>query len=186
MYQILLFCLNNDRYLQCHWIKPSGRTVAIGSTQPLTEMRNRSKSWGEKKAGTLGWQPCHIYMPFLYKFWESTSDPGGIKTAGTSGWQPCHIHIQFVYKFWESQTPKALRTVQACIGIVLPLLLFIIAVKNNCLSTRFATEKLQKANCTRFVAGNLAEQVMELFPGMSKVVQPDSLHLIFYNSDSRF
>jgi hypothetical protein len=65
-------------------------------------------------------------------------------------------------------------------------LLFIIAFKNNCLSTRVAKEKLQKANCTYFAAGIVAEQVMEFLPTMSKVAEPDNLHLIFSNSDSGF
>ena len=30
--------------LWCHWI--SGRTMALGSTQPLTEMNTRNVSWG--------------------------------------------------------------------------------------------------------------------------------------------
>jgi hypothetical protein len=29
-----------------HWHNPSGRTMALGSTQPLTEMSNRNNSWG--------------------------------------------------------------------------------------------------------------------------------------------
>ena len=29
-----------------HWHKPSGRTMALGSTQPLTEMSTRNISWG--------------------------------------------------------------------------------------------------------------------------------------------
>ena len=34
-----------------HWHNPSGRTVALGSTQPLTEMNTRNISWGIKAAG---------------------------------------------------------------------------------------------------------------------------------------
>ena len=34
-----------------HWRNPSGRTMALGSTQPLTEMRTRNISWGLKAAG---------------------------------------------------------------------------------------------------------------------------------------
>jgi hypothetical protein len=30
---------------------PSGRTMALGSTQPLTEMSTRNLSWGVKAAG---------------------------------------------------------------------------------------------------------------------------------------
>jgi hypothetical protein len=29
-----------------HWHNPSDRTIALGSTQPLTEMNTRSISWG--------------------------------------------------------------------------------------------------------------------------------------------
>ena len=32
-------------------INPSDRTMALGSTQPLTEMSTRSVSWGVKAAG---------------------------------------------------------------------------------------------------------------------------------------
>jgi hypothetical protein len=51
---------------------------------------------------------------------------------------------------------------------------------------RFAKEELQKANCTYFVADNMAEQVMELLPALSKVAEPDNLHLVLCNDDSRF
>ena len=34
-----------------HWHNPSGRTMALGSTQPLTEMSARNISWGVKAAG---------------------------------------------------------------------------------------------------------------------------------------
>ena len=34
-----------------HWLNPSGRTVALGMTQPLTEMSTRNISWGVKAAG---------------------------------------------------------------------------------------------------------------------------------------
>ena len=34
-----------------HWHNPSGRTMALGLTQPLTEMSTRNISWGIKAAG---------------------------------------------------------------------------------------------------------------------------------------
>ena len=34
-----------------HWHNPSGRTLALGSTQPLTEMSTGNISWGVKTAG---------------------------------------------------------------------------------------------------------------------------------------
>ena len=32
-----------------HWHNPSGRTMALGSTQPLTEMSTRIVSWGHRR-----------------------------------------------------------------------------------------------------------------------------------------
>jgi len=34
-----------------HWQNPSGRTKALGLTQPLTEMSTRNISWGVKASG---------------------------------------------------------------------------------------------------------------------------------------
>jgi len=34
-----------------HWFNPSGRTVALGLTQLLTEMNTRNIYWGVKAAG---------------------------------------------------------------------------------------------------------------------------------------
>ena len=34
-----------------HWHNPSGRTMALGLTQPLTEMSTKNISWGLKAAG---------------------------------------------------------------------------------------------------------------------------------------
>ena len=51
-----------------HWHNPSGRTTALGSTQPLTEMSTRNVSWGVKAAGAYGWQPCHLHVPIVLKY----------------------------------------------------------------------------------------------------------------------
>ena len=37
-----------------HCFNPSSRTMALGSTQPLTEMSTRNIPWGVKAAGTWG------------------------------------------------------------------------------------------------------------------------------------
>jgi hypothetical protein len=37
-----------------HWHNPSGRTMALGSTQPPTEMSTRNISWGVKAARAYG------------------------------------------------------------------------------------------------------------------------------------
>jgi len=55
----------------CHWNFPwhntSGRTMALGLTQPLTQMSIRNISWGVKEAGTYGWQPYHLHVPTVMK-----------------------------------------------------------------------------------------------------------------------
>jgi hypothetical protein len=45
----------------------SVRTVALGSTQPLTEMNARNISYGVKAADAWGCQPCHLYVPIVLK-----------------------------------------------------------------------------------------------------------------------
>jgi hypothetical protein len=37
-----------------HWHNPFGHAMALGSTQPLTEMSTRNISWGLKAAGAYG------------------------------------------------------------------------------------------------------------------------------------
>jgi hypothetical protein len=37
-----------------HWHNPVGRTMALGSTQPLTEISTRNISWGVNTAGAYG------------------------------------------------------------------------------------------------------------------------------------
>jgi hypothetical protein len=57
-------CVNGIFY----WHNPSGRTMALGSTQPLTEMNTRSISWGVKAAVSYGWQPYHLHVLIVLKF----------------------------------------------------------------------------------------------------------------------
>jgi hypothetical protein len=47
-----------------HWHNPSGRTMALGSTQPLTEMSTRNTSWWVK---AYGWQPYHLHVLIVWK-----------------------------------------------------------------------------------------------------------------------
>ena len=46
---------------------PSSRTMALGSTQPLTEMSTRNISKGIKVAGAYGWQCYHLLVPIVLK-----------------------------------------------------------------------------------------------------------------------
>jgi hypothetical protein len=48
------------RHRILHLHNPSDPPVALGSTQPLTEMSTRRISWGVNAAGAYGWQPYHL------------------------------------------------------------------------------------------------------------------------------
>jgi len=62
-----------------HWHNPSSLTMALGSTQRLTEMSTRNISWGVKAAGAYGWQPYHLYGPLSWNMVASTSwNPQGL------------------------------------------------------------------------------------------------------------
>ena len=50
-----------------HWHNPSGRTVALELTQPLTEMSTSNISWEAKEADAQGWQPYHVRVPIVLK-----------------------------------------------------------------------------------------------------------------------
>jgi len=50
-----------------HWHNPSGRTMALGLTQPLTEMRTRSISWRGKGGRCLGLTTLYLYVPIIFQ-----------------------------------------------------------------------------------------------------------------------
>jgi hypothetical protein len=56
-----------------HCLNPSGRTVTLGWTYPLTEMSTRVKV-----AGGLGLHPYNLHLLTVSKFWESQR-PGALK-----------------------------------------------------------------------------------------------------------
>ena len=51
--------------VRCH--NPSCRTVALGSTQPLTEMSAWNIYWWVKAASAYGRQPYHLHVPIVLK-----------------------------------------------------------------------------------------------------------------------
>jgi hypothetical protein len=50
-----------------HWHNPSGRTMALGLDQLLTEMSTRNNSCGIRVAGAYGWQPYHPHVSIVLK-----------------------------------------------------------------------------------------------------------------------
>jgi hypothetical protein len=58
--------------------------MALGLTQPLTEMSTRDTSWGVKTAGAWGWQTYHLHVLIVLKF-------GSLNLLETSG--PVHTYL---------------------------------------------------------------------------------------------
>jgi hypothetical protein len=48
-----------------NWPNPSSRTVALGSTQPLTEMSTRNLPGGQRAGGAWGWPHRHLWADCL-------------------------------------------------------------------------------------------------------------------------
>jgi hypothetical protein len=52
-----------------HLYNPSGRTMVMVSTQPLTDMSVKYFI-GLNAAGAYGWQPCHINVAIVLIYWS--------------------------------------------------------------------------------------------------------------------
>jgi hypothetical protein len=53
-----------SRWGYFHWLNVSGRTMALGLTNPLTRVSGASPE-GQ------GWEACHFLVPNFQKFWEA-------------------------------------------------------------------------------------------------------------------
>jgi len=60
-----------------YWHNPSGRTMSLGLTLPLTEMSTRNISWGVKVASAYGWQTCHHVLTVLKSGSLNLLEPSG-------------------------------------------------------------------------------------------------------------
>jgi hypothetical protein len=70
---------------------PFGRAMALGSTQPLTEMSTRNISCRVNAAGAWGWQPYHIHVPIVLKFGRlNLLEPSGPVQACNGTALQCH------------------------------------------------------------------------------------------------
>jgi hypothetical protein len=63
-----------------HWHNPSGCTVALGSTQPLTEMSTRSISWGGKGGRYVGLTILPPSCANCLQIWE-TQPPATLRAC---------------------------------------------------------------------------------------------------------
>jgi len=72
-----------------HWHNPSGRTMALGLAQPLTEMSTRNISCGVKAAGAYGWQPYHLHV-------SSVMESGSLNLMEPSGTVQGLLHFFYI------------------------------------------------------------------------------------------
>ena len=69
--------------------------MALGSTQPLSEMGTRTISWGAKATGALNWQPYHLHVPTVLKFGSlSLLEPSGSVQACTGIALPFYLVME--------------------------------------------------------------------------------------------
>jgi hypothetical protein len=106
-----------------HWHNPVCRTMALGSTQPLTEISTRNIYWGVNVAGAYGWQPYHLHVPTVWK-------SGSLNLLEPSGpVQACNGIAFFIMRMqqylWSiiltscpSQCPHGLRRRSAAAGLL--------------------------------------------------------------------
>ena len=102
-----------------HRHNPSCRTMALGSTQPLTEMSTRNIFWKVKLAGAHGWQSYHLHLPTVLKFTNlsvlETSVPVQVWTGVYLGLYVISLqfaHLTYImksYKIFNFITTEKLR-----------------------------------------------------------------------------
>jgi len=61
-----------------HWHNPSGHTVALGLTQPVTEMSTRNISWGGKGGRCVGLTTLPPSCAICLDIWEP-QPPGTLR-----------------------------------------------------------------------------------------------------------
>ena len=79
-----------------HFTKSFGRTMALVSTHPLTEVNTNYILWRVKAAVVYGWQPWHLHVPIVYKSWE-TQPPGALGVCSGLYRVSFTSHITFMF-----------------------------------------------------------------------------------------
>jgi len=73
--------------------------MALGSTQPVTEMSTRNASWGVKDNRCVGLKPYHLHVPIILKFGSlSLLEPSGTVQACNGIALYIYIYI-YIYLF---------------------------------------------------------------------------------------
>jgi hypothetical protein len=97
-----------------HWHNPSGRTMALGSTQPLKEISTRNTSWGDKDGRCVG----------LTTLPPSCADCLEILEASTS-WNPQGFFRPVMGLLYRFKSEKCMRYCTFGCKIALSFILFV-------------------------------------------------------------
>ena len=82
-----------------HWHNPSGRTMALGLTQPLTEMSTRNTSWGVKGGRCVGLTTLPPSCADCPEIWEPQTS-GTLRVCLGLQWD-CFTFLSLILKFWQ-------------------------------------------------------------------------------------
>jgi hypothetical protein len=108
------------KWINMYWHNPSGRTMALGLIQPLTEMSTRNNSWRIKAAGAWGWQPYHLHVVTVLKSGSlNLLEPYGIVQVCNGFALPLPLQCDFLrfYIIWAQGSGEnfIMRSFMVCI-----------------------------------------------------------------------
>ena len=111
---------------------PSGLTMALGLTQPLTEMCTRNISWRIKMAGACGWQPYHLHVQIVMKCGSlNLLEPSVIAFPVTASTQNgSHSLITAVYqinRYFDTSIATQRRLMSDAVAFSFPLTRFMLS-----------------------------------------------------------
>ena len=75
-----------------HWHNPSGRTMAVGSIQPVTEMSTRNISWGGKSGRCVGLTTLPPSRAECLQIWQ-LHPPGTLRVCPGSVQGLLYLHL---------------------------------------------------------------------------------------------
>jgi hypothetical protein len=115
-----------------HWHNPVGRTMALGSTQPLTEMSTRNISWGVKRpvprADNLTTFVCRLVYPVSLVTAVIEAVQCLTYTQNYSYMLEVHVSLTHWQTHWDMHY-MLVHTIKLAIGMALTLMMETLAVR---------------------------------------------------------
>ena len=77
-----------------HWHNPFGRSMALGSTQPLTILSTMNSSWGGKGRRCVGFKTLPLSCANCHEIWET--QPPGTLGACSGLYRDCFTFLRIL------------------------------------------------------------------------------------------